>query len=96
MTTAAGDARLAGARLRSPLLIIGALVIALVAAAAIAATVGAAGIPLRRLPAALGLVPGDDAALTARDQLVLWSVRLPRLVLGLLVGAAARGFGRPR
>ena len=68
------------ARRRAPSftpLVIVALIVALVAAAAIAATVGAAGIPLRRLPAALGLVQGDDAALTARDQLVLWSVRLP-------------------
>ena len=87
MTAAASGPRLAGARLRSPALVIGALIIALVAAAAIAATVGAAGIPLRRLPAALGLVQGDDAALTARDQLVLWSVRLPRIALAVMVGA---------
>ena len=87
MTAAASGPRLAGARLRSPALVIGALIIALVAAAAIAATVGAAWIPLRRLPAALGLVQGDDAALTARDQLVLWSMRMPRIVLGVMVGA---------
>jgi iron complex transport system permease protein len=86
MTAAAADPQLGGARLGSPVLVIGALLIALVAAAAIAATVGAAGIPLSRLPAALGLAQGD-AALTARDQLILWSVRLPRIALAVMVGA---------
>ena len=58
----------------------------LLIAAAAAATVGAAGIPLRRLPAALGLAQGDPAAI-ARDQLVLWSIRLPRIALAIMIGA---------
>jgi iron complex transport system permease protein len=86
MTIAAGEARLVCARLRSPVLVIGILLIALVLATAIAATIGAAGIPLRRLPAALGLTQGDPV-MVARDQLVLWSVRLPRIVLAVMVGA---------
>ena len=45
-----------------------------------AATIGAAGIPLRRLIAALGLVAGDPD-LIARDRLVLWSIRVPRIAL---------------
>ncbi len=53
--------------------------------AAAAASVGAAGIPLNRLPAALGLAQGD--ATTARDQLVLWSIRLPRIALAIMIGA---------
>ena len=52
----------------------------------IAASVGAAGIPLSRLPAALGIAQGDPATV-ARDQLVLWSIRLPRIVLAIMVGA---------
>ncbi len=56
------------------------LLIALAGAALVALTVGAAGIPLARLPAALGLW-GDAAAgpMLARDQLVLWSIRIPRI-----------------
>ena len=38
-----------------------------------------------RLPAALGLAQGDAA--TARDQLVLWSIRLPRIALAIMIGA---------
>jgi iron complex transport system permease protein len=86
MSVVAGDARLTGWRLRSPVLVIGALLAALAMAAAIAATVGAAGIPLSRLPAALGIAQGDPA-IVARDQLVLWSIRLPRIVLAVMVGA---------
>lgn len=45
---------------------------------------GAAGVPLRQI---LGdLIWG--AGLSARDQLILVDIRLPRLVMGLLVGAA--------
>jgi len=60
----------------------------LLGAAILALTVGAAGIPLRRLPAALGLwsiVPPDP--LTTRDQLVLWSIRIPRIAAAAMVGS---------
>lgn len=64
------------------------LVLALLAIAVIAAAIGAARIPLARLPAAFGLAGGDaDSATLLRDQLVLWSVRLPRIVIALMVGA---------
>ena len=88
MTIAApGDARLPGRpALRSSFPVLCALLIVLIAVAAIAASVGAAGIPLSRLPAAFGLAQGDPATV-ARDQLVLWSVRLPRIALAVTVGA---------
>ena len=43
-----------------------------------------------RLPAALGIAQGDPA-IVARDQLVLWSIRLPRIVLADHGRRAARG-----
>jgi iron complex transport system permease protein len=72
--------------LRSPAFVIPSLCVALVVAAAIAATIGAAGIPFHRLLAAVGLAQGDPATL-ARDQLILWSVRAPRIALAFCVGA---------
>ena len=55
---------------------------------------GAAGIPLARLPAALGLW-GDAAAgpTLARDQLVLWSIRIPRIAAAAMVGALLAASG---
>ncbi len=48
----------------------------------------------RGLPAALGLTAGEgDAATLARDQLVLWSIRLPRIAIG---GDDRRAAGRRR
>jgi iron complex transport system permease protein len=67
-------------------LTLAALLIALAFAATIALTVGAAGIPLDRLPAALGLW-GDTHPLTSRDQLVLWSIRIPRIAAAVMIGA---------
>ena len=64
------------------------------AAALIALTMGAAGIPLSRLPAALGL--WTDAAphpLAARDQLVLWSIRIPRIAVAAMVGGLLAASG---
>ena len=47
------------------------LLLLLLATAAIAASIGAAGIPLKRLPAAIGVWrDGNDASMLARDQLV--------------------------
>jgi iron complex transport system permease protein len=63
-----------------------ALMAALAAAALVAVTIGAAGIPLRRVAAAFGLADGD-AALIQRDWLVLWSIRLPRIAFAVIVGA---------
>jgi iron complex transport system permease protein len=63
------------------------LLVALTGAALIALTLGAAGIPLARLPAALGIW-SDNSAEThlARDQLVLWSIRIPRIATAAMVG----------
>ena len=64
------------------------LLIALAIAALIALTMGAAGIPLARLPAALGLwTDATPAPTLARDQLVLWSIRIPRIAAAAMVGA---------
>lgn len=68
-------------------LTIAVLLIALAIAAMIALTVGAAGIPLHRLPAALGFWQhGATDHMTPRDQLVLWSIRIPRIAAAAMVG----------
>ncbi len=64
------------------------LLLALLGTSLVAAAIGAAGIPLVRLPAAFGLWSNDaDPTTLARDQLVLWSVRLPRIVITIFIGA---------
>ena len=68
------------------LLVITGLLVVLVLAAAIALTVGAAGIPVARLPAALGLSADIPHPMKARDQLVLWSIRIPRIAAAAMVG----------
>jgi iron complex transport system permease protein len=70
------------------------LLVGLLAVALMSASIGAAGIPLDRIPAALGLWPSQaDAPVLQRDQLVLWSVRLPRVALAVIVGALLAGSG---
>ena len=67
---------------------------ALAGAALVALTMGAAGIPLARLPAALGLWADASAGPTlARDQLVLWSIRIPRIAAAAMVGALLAASG---
>lgn len=78
---------------RGGLAIIGTLLALLLLAAIVAAAIGAAGIPVSRLPAALGFVPGGDAATLERDQLVLWSVRLPRIAVTIIIGALLAASG---
>ena len=74
--------------------VIAILLLTLLLATAIAVTIGAAGIPLARLPAALGLPFGSvDPAMLQRDTLVLWSVRLPRIALAMIVGALLAASG---
>ena len=65
----------------------------LIAAMALAMTVGAAGIPLSRLPAALGLTGTAGDAATTRDQLVLWSIRMPRILTAAIVGSLLAAAG---
>ena len=70
------------------------LLAALAGAALVALTMGAAGIPLARLPAALGLWADAAAGPTlARDQLVLWSIRIPRIAAAAMVGALLAASG---
>jgi len=70
------------------------LLVIFLAVAIIAVSVGAAGIPVRRLPAALGLVAGDaDPTTLARDWLVLWSIRLPRIAIAAMIGGLLAASG---
>nr|WP_245303819.1 iron ABC transporter permease [Pseudorhodoplanes sinuspersici] len=64
---------------------IGLLTLLLAGVAAMSTMIGAAGIPLQRLFAAV-TGGGGDAAHLARDQLVLWSIRLPRIAVAIGVG----------
>lgn len=61
------------------------LLVLLVFVSLSAITVGAAGISLGRLAAAFGLT-GGNADVVARDWLVLWSVRVPRIAVAGMVG----------
>src|SRR5262249_55676003 len=74
-----------------PLVLPGLLVV-LALAALVATTMGAAGLPPGRIAAALGLVSADQAFLE-RDRLVLWSIRLPRIVLAIVVGGLLAACG---
>jgi heme transport system permease protein len=68
--------------------VIALLTAALLVSAIAAATIGAAGIPISRLPAAIGLAASTtDPSVAARDALVLWSIRIPRIVITAMVGA---------
>jgi iron complex transport system permease protein len=62
---------------------------ALAIAALLSLAVGPTGVSLSALPRALAaLVSGAGDPATARDQLVLFEIRLPRLLLGAFVGSA--------
>src|SRR5262245_37877562 len=75
-----------------PVWVIAVLLTELVVVAIGAATIGAAGIPWHRLLAAAGL-SGGDPDLVARDRLVLWSIRLPRIAVAAMVGALLAAAG---
>ncbi|SFI72401.1 FecCD family ABC transporter permease [Bradyrhizobium sp. cf659] len=93
-TEARRPQRHAGARRRSASVALPLLIAVLTATAIVALTVGAAGIPLSRLPAALGLWrDGAADAMTARDQLVLWSIRIPRIAATAMVGGLLAAAG---
>jgi len=74
-----------GGRQRRAAAVVALCALALAAASAAAIAIGPSSIPLRHL---LGALAGDPAALDARDGLILHEIRLPRLLLGTLVGAA--------
>jgi iron complex transport system permease protein len=63
------------------------LITGLIGISLVATTIGAAGIPLPRLAAALGFNIGHaDPAMLSRDQLVLWSIRIPRIAVAGMIG----------
>lgn len=87
------DTMPAGSVRRPPsTLVLVVLTILLAAVAIVSLTIGAAGIPLSRLLAAFGLGAGDPSVI-ARDNMVLWSIRIPRIVLAGLVGALLASAG---
>jgi len=64
----------------------------LIIAGVISMSIGAAGIPPGRLFAAL-FSAGGDGTLTARDHLILFSIRLPRVAMASMVGALLAAAG---
>lgn len=82
-------------RLRRPpaAIVIGVLVALMIVALLSSITIGAAGIPLRRFMQAIGLLASENAALTTRDQLILGSIRAPRIVVTAIVGASLAAAG---
>jgi iron complex transport system permease protein len=76
----------------SPLTVMLILLTALVAVAILSASIGAAKISLGRIVAAL-LSSGGDSAAAARDQLILFSIRLPRIAMAAIVGALLAAAG---
>ncbi len=80
------------------MVVVSVLVLLLAVVAVIAASIGAAGIPVRRLPAALGLVAGDtDAATLARAHeglavpVPLWPMCIELAQRGATLVMAGRG-----
>jgi iron complex transport system permease protein len=72
----------------APVAVFSCLVAGLAIAAFMAATTGAAGIPLPRLAAAMGLnVANADPSMLGRDELILWTIRFPRIAVAGMVGA---------
>ena len=63
--------------------------VGLVAAATVSLSVGAAGLSINGIAAELlDAIPGIDldSGLSATDSSILWQIRLPRIMLGVLVG----------
>jgi iron complex transport system permease protein len=92
--SAAPAARKSGGMVRRPpsTIVFLVLLILLVVATLAAAAIGPASIPLQRLAAIVGLAPSDPATL-ARDQLILWSIRLPRIAIAAMVGGLLAASG---
>lgn len=86
---AAAHSRLSWWRTPAATVLVMVLLVALLSVAAtIAVAIGAAGIPVKRIPAALGIVASDsDPITTTQDHLVLWSIRLPRIAMTVMIGA---------
>ncbi|MGV3632900.1 MAG: FecCD family ABC transporter permease [Pseudorhodoplanes sp.] len=92
MSVASPVARTAAAVRRPPAGLVVVLLLALLTTAAvIAAMTGAAGIPPGRLiDAIFGLSSGSEFE---RDRLILWSIRLPRIVMAMMVGGMLAAAG---
>jgi iron complex transport system permease protein len=86
---AASQLPLCHARVQRRRRVIVALLVAVAGATVLAATIGAAPVALRDVPAVLGERLGLLAAGTAPPEAdsVVWSIRLPRILLTLCVGA---------
>lgn len=67
-------------------LVIALLAVLLVAVAAFSVATGASDASLRGVAAAW--FGGEEGVLSARDRLIIYEIRLPRVVLGMLIGAA--------
>ena len=81
----------AGAAFRISPITVAVAVLVLVGAGAVSLSSGAAGLPLRGVVSALLdrlAVPGVDSTLTQRQESILFQIRMPRTVLGMLVGGA--------
>lgn len=79
-----------GPRRGRPVLVLAAAVVILVAALLVGVLVGPAGLTARSvLLDLLDAIPGVhvDSGLTPQQHAILWQIRLPRVVLGSLVGA---------
>lgn len=79
-------------RAASPLAVTLVLAAALVAVAAVSLSVGAAGLSFQRVVAALFHAGGDTTS-AARDQMILLSIRLPRVAMAAIVGALLAAAG---
>ena len=92
MTAAAAACRAACGRDGWPTstrLLIGGAAVGLCVAIFLSLSIGATGITLASLPRVLSaMLTGRNDADVAREQLVLIDIRLPRLLLGMFVGAA--------
>jgi iron complex transport system permease protein len=73
-------------------LVIPVLLLLLAAAFVVAVMTGAAGIPAPRLFEAIFGATAPDAQIE-RDRLILWSIRLPRIVMAMMVGAMLAAAG---
>lgn len=65
---------------------IGLLVVVLIVVALFSLTTGASDASVRDVLA--GWFLDDDTALSARDRIIIYDIRLPRIVMGILIGAA--------
>ncbi|MFZ5690163.1 MAG: FecCD family ABC transporter permease [Pseudomonadota bacterium] len=81
----------AAARRPPAWLVIPVLLFLLVAAVVVAALTGAAGIPADRLIKAIFVLSSGSEF--ERDRLILWSIRLPRIVMAMMVGGMLAAAG---